>query len=86
MKLFFFGNFSAYSTRGKAKLLLKDYYGAIADYTKMIELNPNDAYAYNNRDITKENLGDLNGACKDWIKAASLGGRGLIEWQRELCN
>ena len=31
-------------------------------------------------------LGDLNGACKDWIKAASLGGGGLIEWQRELCN
>ena len=28
---------------------LKDYYGAISDYTKAIELNPNFADAYNNR-------------------------------------
>ena len=29
------------------KIYLQDYYGAIADYNKAIELNPNFAYAYN---------------------------------------
>jgi len=27
--------------------------------------------AYNNRGVTKYNLGDLNGACADWKKAAA---------------
>ena len=80
------GNYSACSIRSAAKLNLKDYYGPIADYTKMIELRPNDESPYVRRGGSKYDLGDLNGACKDWKKAASLGGRGLIEWQRELCN
>ena len=50
-----------------------DYYGAISDFTKAIEINPSDAEAYNNLGVTKENLGDLNGACADWRKASSLG-------------
>ena len=31
----------AYFGRGQAKFYLKDYYGAIADYTKAIDINPN---------------------------------------------
>ena len=35
-----------------------DYYGAISDYTKAIEINPNDADAYNNRGVAKYDLKD----------------------------
>ena len=43
-----------YSAYDKANQ--KDYYGAISDYTKAIELNPNDANAYNNRGSSKDDL------------------------------
>ena len=45
-----------------------DYNGAISDYTKAIQIDPNYASAYSNRNISKENLGDLSGACADWEK------------------
>ena len=45
----------------------------MADYTKAIELNPNFATAYNNRAASKGLLGDINGACEDAKKSASLG-------------
>ena len=35
-----------------------DFYGAIVDYTKAIELDPNLALAYSNRGSTKYDLGD----------------------------
>jgi len=35
-----------------------DYRGAIQDYDKSIELNPSYAFAYNNRGIAKDELGD----------------------------
>ena len=33
-----------------------DHYGAISDYTKAIEINPNDEDAYYNRALSKSNL------------------------------
>ena len=51
---------------------LKDYYGAIADYTKAIELVPNDALAYYNRGLSKDILGDISGAMADYNKAIEL--------------
>lgn len=36
--------------------------------------------------ISKENLGDLNGAYKDWRKAASLGHSNSAKWVRDQCN
>ena len=51
---------------------LEDHYGAIADYTKAIELLPNDAIAYYNRGLSKDILGDISGAMADYDKAIEL--------------
>ena len=42
--------------------------------------------AYSNRGISKENLGDLNGACADWKKAAALGHKNSTKWVANQCN
>ena len=63
---------SDFLERGNAKDDLKDYYGAIADYTKAISLNPDYAKAYNNRGISKDDLKDYYGAIADYTKAISL--------------
>ena len=47
--------------------------GAISDYNKAIELDPNNASAYYNRAISKYYTNDLNGACEDAKKSTSLG-------------
>ena len=71
---------------GKEKANLKDYYGAIVDYTKAIELKPDYADTYNNRGSSKYSLDDLNGACADFRKAISLGSTQNIEAVRNNCN
>ena len=53
--------FDAYLYRGVAKHQLNDSKGAIADYDKAIDLDPNDARAYYNRGIVKR---FLKGHCK----------------------
>jgi len=60
-----------YHNRGDSKHNLEDYYGAIADYTKSIELKP-DASAYNNRGNSKINLKDYYGAIADYTKAIEI--------------
>ncbi|MDA0889486.1 MAG: tetratricopeptide repeat protein [Bacteroidetes bacterium] len=61
-----------YFNSGYDKDDLKDYSGAIADYTKAIELDPNFAYAYYNRGNSKKNLKDYSGAIADYTKAIEL--------------
>jgi len=61
-----------YYKRGNAKSDLKDYYGAISDYTKAIELKPDYASAYVNRGNRKMGLRDYYGAISDFIKAIEL--------------
>ena len=50
-----------------------DYYGAILDYTKAININPNLTDAFVLRGIAKYYLGDKNGSCKDAHKLQELG-------------
>ena len=72
---------------GRSKDNLNDYKGAIADYTKAIELNPNFTDAYVNRGIDKHRLGDKKGACADVRKAVSLGYSDSQNFIRNvLCN
>ena len=51
---------------------LGDFKGAIADYTKAIEINPNYGRAYNNRGNSKHNLKDYQGAIADYTKAIKI--------------
>ena len=63
---------TGFNERAISKMNLKDYNGAIADYTKAIELNPNYALAYYNRGISKKDLEDNYGAIADYNKAIEL--------------
>ena len=72
--------------RGVAKYDLKDYTGAIEDYNKAIQLNPNYAMAYQGRGTAKYMLDDKNGACTDWSKAGELGCFDAYILIKENCN
>lgn len=61
-----------YFTRGYAKKDLQDYRGAIADYTKAIEINPKYLLAYRCRGIAKDFLKDNVGAIADYTKAIEI--------------
>ena len=61
--------------RATAKYELKDYQGAIADYTKAIELNPDYAQAYNKRGFAYLMLGPKSKAQADFKRAIELGYR-----------
>ena len=75
-----------YYNRGKANFLLKEYYGAIADYNKAFEMGYNSYWIYKDRGDAKKNLGDLDGACTDWRKAANLGDANSKKWVANQCN
>ena len=62
-----------------------DYQGAIADYSKAIEINPQDASTYVSRGIARELVNDLKGACDDWRKAADFGQTQPAEWVKKQC-
>ena len=57
---------------GNTKYFQEDYKGAIHDYDKAIELNPNDPQAYIFRGDAKIASGDQKGACLDLEKAGEL--------------
>ena len=75
---------SEYLDRGCDKDDQKDSKGAIEDYTKAIELNPNYAEAYANRGCATEELGDKEGAIADWRKAADVGDEEAAKWIKEV--
>ncbi|MEK7484454.1 MAG: tetratricopeptide repeat protein, partial [Planctomycetota bacterium] len=58
--------------RGQQKYELRDYEGAIQDYTEAIHLNPRFVLAYNNRGIAKFEKGDVDGAIQDYTQAIRI--------------
>ncbi len=66
---------SFYYNRGNDKSDAGDYYGAISDYSKAIEINPRDAIAYYNRGYSKNELKDYRGAIVDFTKAIEINPR-----------
>jgi len=62
-----------YFNSGLKKGKSGDWVGAIQDYNKAIELNPNHADAYGNRGAAKGRLQDYRGAIQDYNKAEEQG-------------
>lgn len=63
-----------YSSRAYIKDALKDLDGAIADYQKAIELDPEDAIALNNLGMLEEKKGNLKKAKQHFDKSDELEG------------
>jgi len=57
---------------GKSKYYLKDYRGAIQDYNKAIELDPDHDGAFYWRGLAKGKLEDFRGAIQDYNKVIEL--------------
>jgi tetratricopeptide (TPR) repeat protein len=57
---------AVYTNRGLAKSDLGDVKGALADFDKALELDPDNAGAYGNRGNTRSAMGDLQGALADF--------------------
>jgi len=64
----------AYLKRARAKAELKDYTGAMADYSKIIAISPSydAAVGYLNRARAKADLKDYRGAIEDYDKAIEI--------------
>ena len=65
-------NSTFYFNRAFEKAENGDHYGAISDYTKAIEINPNDGDAYYNRAISKNQIKDYYGSIADYTKAIEI--------------
>lgn len=63
----------AYYNRANILTIMKDYRGAIADYNKVLEIEPNMADAYFNRGLTHVFLGNNRLGIQDLSKAGELG-------------
>ena len=61
-----------YYNRAHAKKAKGDLDGALADYTRALELDPKLADACNNRGCVKQAKGDLDGALADYTRALEL--------------
>ena len=61
-----------YFHNGLMKVIGSDYKGAIVDYTKAIEINPNYSEAFNYRGHAKYYLQDYTGAITDYNTAIEL--------------
>jgi tetratricopeptide (TPR) repeat protein len=65
-------SFWLYYKRGDLKYKLKDFQGAIEDYTKAIKINPNFPEAYYKRGFTKYALKNYHGAIEDYTKSIEI--------------
>jgi tetratricopeptide (TPR) repeat protein len=76
-----------YPLRASAYTRLKDYPKAIADYTTMLKLSPNDDNAYRKRAAVYELMGDYQHAISDYSRGiwANLDGAGPFYFGRARC-
>ena len=79
-------NAETYFNQGVTKGRVKDYKGAIEDFTKAIELNPKYAEAFYRRGLSKALLDDKEGSCLDWKKAVELGNSDAYDVLKQYCK
>ena len=72
-----------YYSRGITKYLSNDYKGAIVDFNKAIELNPEYTSAYNNRGFAKWELGDHKSAVEDYNKVEELNRKKILDDKKD---
>ena len=60
--------------------------GAIVDYNKALDINPNYTSSIGGRGTAKQYLNNLFGACDDWTRAVELGGESYQSKIDEFCN
>lgn len=65
-------DFEGYFLRGIAKYSLNDFVGAVADFTKTLEIHPLYVRAYHYRGVSNDRLGNYADAIKDYEKAIKL--------------
>lgn len=58
--------------RGFIHYSLNNYKNAMADYSKAIDLSPNNLTALNNRALLRNMVGEYNGSIDDWNKILSI--------------
>ena len=75
-----------YKNSGKYKYKNGDIKGAIKDFDKAIEIEPDYVNAYFNRGVARYASEDLKGACEDWKKAAELGEEDAAKLVEEHCE
>ncbi|MBN97066.1 MAG: hypothetical protein CMC56_04040, partial [Flavobacteriaceae bacterium] len=66
--------------------VLGDFKDALNDFTKVIDIDPSNPAGWIGRAVSKVQLGDHLGACKDWKKAAELGNTDAAELVANQCN
>ncbi len=75
-----------YNENGNFKIEKGDLDGALEDYTKALEVLPNDPVINFNRGYARHELGDIDGACIDFIKASKLGNTEAREALKAVCQ
>jgi tetratricopeptide (TPR) repeat protein len=63
---------AAYFFRGNIRDRYQDYPGALADFNKSLQRNPDNVLALNNRGIVRGIMNDFEGAVKDFSQAMKL--------------
>jgi tetratricopeptide (TPR) repeat protein len=61
-----------YLERGNAKSKNGDWNGAVADFTRVLAIDPQSSVAYNDRGTARQSKGDLDGAIKDYTQALTI--------------
>lgn len=69
-----------YFDQGVEKFDAGNYQGAVDDYTKAIEINPQDETAYLTRGVAKRNLNDRQGAIADFTMAIEINPRFVLAY------
>jgi len=78
-------NYLAYYNLGNMYFQLENWNLSITHYTLAINIFPEYIKAIKNRASAKNEKGDLEGACKDFLLASELGDREALEYFNDFC-